>query len=198
LLRRIGKRLPTSADMLESPDEFLVLINVPGCDEDEIDLRFVKGSLKVEATRSEIHEDYIPVREGRPDRISERVPIPDDVDADNATATYRNGVLRVRLPKIKETEEETGGEPETDGDEFQEVEVSKKEEEDEEAEAEDEAEDETEDETEEEEGGDLPETRDELEELSYRELQKVAKQVDVKGNLPKDEMRDGIADALDL
>ena len=190
LLRRIGKRLPTSADMLESPDEFLVLINVPGCDEDEIDLRFVKGSLKVEATRSDIHEDYIPVREGRPDRISERVPIPDDVDADNATATYRNGVLRVRLPKIKET----GGEPETDGDEFQEVEVSEKEEEDEEAEAEDE----TEDETEEAEGGDLPETRDELEELSYRELQKVAKQVDVKGNLPKDEMRDGIADALDL
>jgi len=215
LLRRIGKRLPTSTDMLESPDEFLVLINVPGCEEEEIDLRFLKGSLKVEATRSEIHEGYIPVREGRPDSITETVPIPDDVEANGATATYRNGVLRVRLPKVDETEDEPESEGEMDG--FQEVEVSEKDEKEEKSEESEEAETEDEGqkdenghetekqteepgETETEEKGDdgFPETRDELEELSYRELQKIAKEVDVKGNLPKDEMRNKIADALEL
>lgn len=202
LLRRIGKRLPTSADMLESPEEFLVLINVPGCEEEEIDLRFVKGNLKVEATRSELHEDYIPVREGRPNSITETVPIPDDIDPDGATATYRNGVLRVRLPKAEETEPES--EPKDEDDAFQDVELSEKEEGGEkEAETEPEEEDEPEEETEaeketDEQDKEFPETRDELEELSYRELQKIAKELDVKGNLPKDEMRDGIADALEL
>lgn len=199
LLRRIGKRLPTSADMLESDEEFLVLINVPGCDEDEIDLRFVKGSLKVNAERSETHEGYVPVREERPGRISETVPVPDDVDVDGAEATYENGVLHVTLPKTEVGEEEAEVETEDEQD-YREVGVTDEEEEDEgEEEAEEAEETETEDEQEEQDDTEeLPSSRDELEDLSYRDLQDVAKEVGVKANQSTEDLVDGISDELDL
>jgi hypothetical protein len=38
-----------------------------------------------------------------------------------------------------------------------------------------------------------PETREDLEELSYRELQSLARDTDVKGNLPRDEMTEQLA-----
>jgi HSP20 family molecular chaperone IbpA len=188
VLRRIGKRLPTSADMLESDDEFLVLINAPGCDEEDIDLRFVRGSLKVNAERTETHEGFVPVREERPDRIAETVPVPAEVDVDGAEATYENGVLHIRLPKTGEDEETTEEEPETG---YSEVGVTEAEE----TEADEEDTEEDDEETEDE---DLPSSRDELEDMSYRDLQGVAKELDVKANQSTEDLVDGIADELDL
>jgi len=187
LLRRIGKRLPTSADMLESDDEFLVLVNVPGCEPDEIDLRFVKGNIKVNAERSETHEGYVAVQEERPARISETVPVPDDVDVGGAEATYENGVLHITLPK-SEAEDETA-----DEEDYREVGVSDEDEE-EDADAESEEEEEAKDD----EDDDMPSSREELEEMSYRDLQGVAKQVGVKANQSTEELVDGIADELSL
>jgi len=192
LLRRIGKRLPTSADMLESPDELLVLIDVPGYDEDSIDLRFVKGSLKVHAEREEVHEDFAPVREERPERLSETVPIPAEVDIDGAEATYENGVLRVTLPKEAEVEEDA---PEED--EYEEVGIFEDVEEDEETQKTAEDDEESDSEGGESEG-DLPSSREELEDLSYRDLQEVAKEVGVKANQSTEDLVDGIAEELDL
>jgi HSP20 family molecular chaperone IbpA len=197
LLRRIGKRLPTSADMLESEEEFLVLINAPGCDEEGIDLRFVKGSLKVNAERSETHEGYVPVREERPGRISETVPVPDDVDVDGAEATYENGVLHVTLPKTDAGEEEEE-DVETEED-YREVGVTD-EEVQEESENEEDAEEAEQDEEDEdnEETEDLPSSRDELEDMSYRDLQDAAKQVGVKANQSTEDLIEGISEELDL
>ena len=205
LLRRVGKRLPTSADMLESTDEFLVLINVPGCDEEEIDLRFVKGNLKVKAEREEEHEGYTLVSEGRPKHLTETVPVPAEVEADEAEATYDNGVLRVRLPKAPEAiepeeTEETDGYHEVGVGEAEEVEFEteggeKKEESDifEGVETEDEPSDETEDED-----NEMPSDRDELEEMSYRDLQGVAKELDIKANQSTEDLIEEISEELDL
>jgi len=205
LLRRIGKRLPTSADMLESNDEFLVLINVPGCDPEEIDLRFVRGNLKVKAERDKEHEvdGYKLVSEGRPNSIAETVPIPAEVDVDEAEAKYENGVLRVRLPKAPEAEgrvEEEEVEAVAE-EEFHDVGVSEPEETKEEAveevvgEAGESGEEEEEKEAEE---TDYPSSRDELEDMSYRDLQGVAKELDIKANQSTEDLVEEISDELDL
>jgi HSP20 family molecular chaperone IbpA len=203
-LRRVGKRLPNSADMLESDDEFLVLINVPGCDEDDIDLRFVSGSLKVRAERGEEHEGYDLVSEGRPKRIAETVPVPAEVEVEDAEAKYEDGVLRVRLPKAPEAiePEETGevGGDETDG--YHEVGVSEPETEvvfDEEGDtgADGKQEAETGDEAEKEESK-MPSTAEALEEMSYRDLQGVAKELDIKANQSTEDLVEEITDELDL
>lgn len=44
----------------------------------------------------------------------------------------------------------------------------------------------------------LPDSTDELEELSYRELQSVAKEVGVTANLTREEMTSRLVDALEL
>jgi|GEM_PF-1177971 len=198
LLRRVGKRLPTSADMLESNDEFLVLINVPGCDEESIDLRFVKGNLKVRAERDEDHEGYRLVSEGRPKRIAETVPVPAEVDVDGAEATYDNGVLRVRLPKAPEAKEPEETVDETDS--YQEVGVEEPEDVGFEAEETDEEEEtEAEDESDEaEEEDEMPSSRDELEDMSYRDLQGVAKKLDIKANQSTEDLVEEISEELDL
>ena len=194
LLRRIGKRLPTSADMLESDDEFLVLINVPGCDEEDIDLRFVKGNLKVRAERDEEPEGYRLVSEGRPKSITETVPIPAEVEVDEAEATYDNGVLRVRLPKAPEAKmpEET---EEKDG--YREVGVTEPETEVEFGEAEDEK-FETDEDGETEDDDDMPSSRDELKDMSYRDLQGVAKELGIKANQSTEDLVEEISEELDL
>jgi len=189
LLRRVGKRLPTSADMLESDDEFLVLINVPGCDEESIDLRFVRGNLKVKADRDEVHEGYDLVSEGRPKRIAETVPVPAEVEVDGAEATYDNGVLRVRLPKSPEAKGEGAEEPEDETDGYHEVGVE---------EPEEVGSEETEEEAEEEEEGDFPSSREELEDMSYRDLQGVAKELGVKANQSTEDLVEEISEELDL
>jgi hypothetical protein len=183
--------------MLESNDEFLVLINVPGCDEESIDLRFVKGNLKVRAERDEDHEGYRLVSEGRPKRIAETVPVPAEVEVDDAEATYDNGVLRVRLPKAPEAKEpeETVGET----DSYQEVGVEEPEDVGFEAEeADDEDETEAEDESDEEEEDEMPSSRDELEDMSYRDLQGVAKKLDIKANQSTEDLVEEISEELDL
>jgi len=193
LLRRIGKRLPTSADMLESDDEFLVLINVPGCDEEDIDLRFVKGNLKVRAERDGKPEGYRLVSEERPKSITETVPIPAEVEVDEAEATYEDGVLRVRLPKAPEAKEPEEID-ETDG--YREVGVTEPETEVEFEEVKTEADEETEEEESDE--SDMPSSRDELEDMSYRDLQGIAKKLNIKANQSTDDLVEEISEELDL
>lgn len=47
-------------------------------------------------------------------------------------------------------------------------------------------------------GSEKPATREELEALSYRELQSLARDTDVKGNLSRDEMTEQLADEFGL
>lgn len=185
LLQKLGERLPTSADILESSDEFLVLINVPGCEKDDIDLRFANGVVRVTADRDLNYDGYEAVQQSRPERISGTVPIPDEVDLGEARAEYRNGVLRVTLPKLEDVEVEGGDEG------YEEVTIDR----DEEAEADEETAEEDEAEGT---PDDAPGSRSELEDMSYNDLQSLASDTSVKGNLPKDEMIDELADELDL
>lgn len=66
----------------------------------------------------------------------------------------------------------------------------------EEAEAEDEAQDES---GEEESNGEgVPQSTDELEDMSYRDLQSLAKERDIKANLSRDELTDELAEAIGI
>lgn len=101
-LRRLDERLPLFADTLESDDEVLILIDLPGCDKESIELTFSGGELKVEATKQKpLEEGFRYVSEGRTDFITGGVPVPDDVIAEEASAKYEDGLLKVRLPREK-------------------------------------------------------------------------------------------------
>lgn len=86
-------------------DDYVVVVDMPGFEAEEIDLRFEDGSLHLDAH----HEDSTESEMGsmsRSRRVSEHVRVPAEVDEDGISASYRNGVLEVRLPLIEPHDED--------------------------------------------------------------------------------------------
>ncbi len=79
-------------DVQETDDNVLVTVDVPGVEKEDIDLQVVDRSLVIDVDSTR--------------RYHTRVKLPVDVETDNADATYRNGVLEVKLKK-KKTQENT-------------------------------------------------------------------------------------------
>ncbi|MFI5386328.1 MAG: Hsp20/alpha crystallin family protein [Fimbriimonadales bacterium] len=89
-------------DVKETPKEITVLIDLPGVDEDEIDIDVKNDSLQVTAGREFDHdtedaEEYTKL--GRPYGVFGcSISLPKNADPDGMTAKYKRGVLKVRIP----------------------------------------------------------------------------------------------------
>ena len=86
-------------------DEYVVVVDIPGFETDEIDVRINDGVLTITGTHDADGDDDA-VRNRRHRRVHERVRIPSDVDEDEVSASYRNGVLEVHLPSTEALTEE--------------------------------------------------------------------------------------------
>ncbi len=92
-------------DVLENSDEIIVRTDIPGMKPDEIDLSIsgnilrIKGERKREIERED--ENYHAIERGY-GRFSRKIMLPAPAKVDAITASYRDGVLTVRLPKIGE------------------------------------------------------------------------------------------------
>ncbi len=90
---------------LETDDEgYVVLADMPGFEKEEIDLRFDDGTLFISA-RHEVTESGEGSMSMRSRHVHESMTIPAEVREDDISATYRNGVLEVRLPTVEEIEQ---------------------------------------------------------------------------------------------
>ena len=87
-------------------DEYVVLADLPGFEKSEIDLRLDDGTLVLQATH-EVAESSEHGAMSRSRHVHEFVRLPGDVDEDGIEATYRNGVLEVRLPAV-EADDDSG------------------------------------------------------------------------------------------
>ena len=92
-----------SVDVSETDDEVVVTADLPGYEKDDIEVGVKERRLTVEAERAEESEDegerYLR-QERTHRRVSRSVTLPEAVDEGAASATYRNGVLTVTLPKL--------------------------------------------------------------------------------------------------
>jgi len=99
-----GERLwAPFVDMYETKDELVLAIDLPGVSEKDVgvsitgDLLSVKGERRWEGKeQSALHVERV---YGKFERLIQ-LPIP--VQADRVKASYRDGVLEVRLPKVEE------------------------------------------------------------------------------------------------
>ncbi len=78
-------------ELYEEDDEFVLTVELPGFDPNEISAAWDDGTLNIAAE----HED-----EMRSERRTyhQRFRFPKSVDEDAITASYNNGILEVRLP----------------------------------------------------------------------------------------------------
>ena len=92
-------------DVLENRDEIIVRTDIPGMKSDEIDLSIsgnilqIKGERKREIERED--ENYHAIERGH-GRFSRQITLPAPAKVDAITASYKDGVLTVRLPKTGE------------------------------------------------------------------------------------------------
>lgn len=92
----------TAVDVAESDDEFVVTVDLPGFETDDIELSIADDTLRIEADRefeSADEGDRYLRRERKRQSVSRSIPFPESVDAETVEATHTNGVLTVTVPK---------------------------------------------------------------------------------------------------
>lgn len=98
----------TSMDLADEGDAFVVTVDVPGFESDDLELRLTGRTLAVSGERERTHdagdEDYIR-RERETRSFSRQVRLPDPVDDDAVRAGVNNGVLTITLPKREPSDE---------------------------------------------------------------------------------------------
>lgn len=94
--------LPASvfADVLESDDAYLLVIDLPGVTADTLDVSVDGGRVVIEAQRAkDVGHDFRYVEEDRSLFLDAELPLPPDATGQGAEGTVEGGVLELRLPK---------------------------------------------------------------------------------------------------
>lgn len=81
-------------ELFEEDDEFVLTVEMPGFEREEIDLAWDDGVLNVAA-------EHVDDSRGRKKTYHRRFRFPRDIDEDAIEATYTNGILEIRLPALE-------------------------------------------------------------------------------------------------
>jgi HSP20 family protein len=98
---RPGPIYRPDADILERAEEYLVLIDLPGADEQSVQVRFDKDVLTIEARPSAAPDPAWTPRhvEYQPGGYAREFRIADGIEVEAIRASLKNGVLELHLPK---------------------------------------------------------------------------------------------------
>ena len=88
-------------DVSETENEMVVRVEIPGMNEKDIDISLSHGLLTVsgEKTVEKVEDETCHCMESCYGKFSRTVKLPFEVEADKVDATFKDGVLRIRLPK---------------------------------------------------------------------------------------------------
>jgi len=87
------------ADVIETPEEMVVFLDLPGTKKEDINLGATEDSVSVEARVERPEGQYIQKERSR-DVVKRIVKLPEEVKPEQVRAKYENGVLEVHLPKL--------------------------------------------------------------------------------------------------
>jgi HSP20 family molecular chaperone IbpA len=101
--RRSRKVYTPDVDILERNDDILLIADMPGVDENSVEVTLEKNTLRIYGKTGDYEpEDYRLAESEYGTGDYERVfSISDEIDRDGIHATVKNGVLRLVLPKAE-------------------------------------------------------------------------------------------------
>jgi len=97
------ERIPLM-DIYETPEEVVVIADMPGINKENIEVKITEKNITINAEtkkEEEIEEEGYYIRERGKLDLYRRLPLPKQVKADQAKATYSNGTLKITLPKLE-------------------------------------------------------------------------------------------------
>lgn len=106
-LAKVGWDL--AVDVYEKDNTLVAEMNLPGIDPEKISISVEDGYLRVAGSREESKEEkkkHFYSKEIRRGSFERVVRLPSVVQKDKVTAEYKNGALRITLPKAKEIAKE--------------------------------------------------------------------------------------------
>ena len=86
-------------DLIETEDELIVLVALPGASKEKIDLRVTEDSLYVDAKANPREGKYLRREMGTMGRKRE-IKLPIEVKQEQVKASFKDGILEVHLPKL--------------------------------------------------------------------------------------------------
>ena len=98
---------PVRASVTETESAVTVRAEVPGFTTKDLEVRVDSRQLSIcgkRETTEELKKEQAVVHERRSDQILRVFDLPADVDVEKSTATLKNGVLELQLPKIPKAE----------------------------------------------------------------------------------------------
>ena len=99
--------LRPSVDIAESKKAYRISVEVPGIDPEQIDLQVEGGTLVLSGEKRQESEDEdegfhrIERSYGQFRRV---LTLPEDADAEGIKADFKNGVLKIKVPRVKQAE----------------------------------------------------------------------------------------------
>jgi HSP20 family protein len=94
-------------DISESDTEYVVTAELPGIEEKDLEVTLSEGILSVKGEKKHETEEKSETHhrvERRYGSFSRSFRIPDSVDSDKIDATFKDGVLKLSIPKSEEAE----------------------------------------------------------------------------------------------
>ncbi|HEX8476538.1 MAG TPA: Hsp20/alpha crystallin family protein [Pyrinomonadaceae bacterium] len=92
-----------AADVFEDEKGYIIILDVPGIDREALDVSLNDDRLTIKGERAALTEGGTRRRSERPSgRFLRSFSLPAIVDREGITADYKDGVLRLRLPKRTE------------------------------------------------------------------------------------------------
>jgi HSP20 family protein len=94
-------------DIIETDDNIIVHIALPGLKREDITLDISEKYLKIQAkfdTEEDIHGAYVTLTDKKTGVIKRAIKLPKKVIPIEATAKFDNGILKVVIPKLEKEE----------------------------------------------------------------------------------------------
>ena len=93
-----------AVDMVETDDAYIVAAELPGMKKEDIKINVQDKALRLSGERKPFSEEQSKVRsESWYGPFNRTINIPGEINRDNVTAKYENGILQVTLPKKEES-----------------------------------------------------------------------------------------------
>lgn len=88
-------------DMAETENELLVRVEIPGMNEKDVDINLSRDLLTISGEKKveEVENEACHCMESCYGKFSRTVELPFEVDAEKVDATFKDGVLRITLPR---------------------------------------------------------------------------------------------------